>query len=81
MDVVHARLEYAESENQKMALRSELLKMYDQQIEIAELQTRAPSSAGGSAKAKLDAYSHVLLLRSERLRVQIEWDTLDSSHR
>ncbi|TWU33264.1 hypothetical protein [Novipirellula artificiosorum] len=77
MDVVNARLDYAQSNDQKQSLLSELLKMYDQQIEVAEVKTLAPISPGRSAKNDLAADSRLLLLRSERIRIQIERDMLD----
>ncbi len=63
MDLINAQLEYAESVEKKKALLTELLNHYDQLI----LQTGSPG---------VDASLDVLLLKSEKVRVQIDLELL-----
>lgn len=72
MDLIRAQLEYAESDEEKKELLSKLLELYDQQIEIAETNTHSPLHPRSKMNSQRDAVSHLLLLKSERIGVQIE---------
>ena len=83
MDLINVRLDYAHSKAEKKGLLLSLLKNYDQLIDFAELQLKAPpahskpgqrtSSNGPTAASKL------LFFKSERVRIQIELKTVSQT--
>ena len=80
IDLINARLEYAPTKTERRALLTELLGKCDQQIRFAELAIKsppAPPQAGSRPQTNdLDGISKLLLLKSERIRIQILRDTL-----
>jgi hypothetical protein len=82
MDVLNARLDYAETKAEKQDLLEALIAEYDQLIQISEAMTRAPVSPPKPGErtpkvnAQLAAMSDLLLLKSERVRIEIELELL-----
>ena len=80
IDLVNAKLDYANSTIEKRELLSSLLQHYDEQIRLAELATKAPPTlpnAGERRTAHGPApLSALLLLKSERIRIEIQVEAL-----
>lgn len=78
MDLLRARLEYADSVAEKEAVLTEMLQEYDTLIERAEAALEAPrAGAADDGTAQLEASSQILFMRSERVRIQIELASLE----
>ena len=75
-DVLHAQLEYATTKAERRELLEKLLAMYDERIEIAD-----HLEALGAPRARSEAASYpeldLLLLKSERVRIEIELEKLE----
>ncbi|MCP4505588.1 MAG: hypothetical protein GY826_04245 [Fuerstiella sp.] len=83
INLILVQLEYASSKDAKRGLFTELLAKYDHQIRLAEEGLKVPQRAPSPGEQPRDAVrpylaaaSRLLLLKSERIRVQIERDTL-----
>ncbi len=80
MDLINARLEYARSNAAKKALLTELIAEYDTLIQLLELAAKAPVAppqAGQRPTPNLTAASDLLLLKADRIKVQIERNRLE----
>lgn len=79
IDVINARLEYAESNIERKNLLRSLLVKYDQLIEVAELRAEPRLKPDlSNRRSVLQAGSELLFLKSERIRIQILHDTQPS---
>jgi hypothetical protein len=78
VDLAKAKLEYAKSNDQKRAVLDELIALHDILIKFAELKAKAPARAQspGVRIAPVLASADALLLKSERIKYQIERETL-----
>lgn len=77
MDVINAQLEYATSNAVRVQLLDELLSKYDNLIELAEFaqeNPKLPSSA--NTNAQMLAESELFQLKSERIRILIQRESL-----
>jgi len=70
IDFLIAKIEYASSNADRKELYNQLLKNHDKLIEMAEIRGRAPVSV---TKTNLE----LLYLKSERIRIEIERDSLE----
>lgn len=77
MEVTNARLDYASSGDEQRTLLTNLISLYDEQIEVAVLLVDRPVMPGTSSRSRHAATLDLLFLKSERLRVQIERARLD----
>ncbi len=80
MDVINARLDYATSNGEKKALLTKLLAEYDTLIELGEIAAKAPPAPpqpGRRPIPNVTAASDLLLLKADRIKVQIERDRLE----
>ncbi len=78
MDLINAKLDYAQSNAEKRKLLTDLIAEYDKLIRVAESSLHVPvvPPRPGQHIAHLRA-SELLLLKSERVRIQISRSTLD----
>lgn len=76
IDLLNARLDYARSDAEKKKWLTDLLKRYDDLIEITEFTLKSPPSPR-TKPHNLAAVSQLLFLKSERVRIQIEREILD----
>ena len=73
VDLINARLEYAEDVSIKKELLGELLKHYDVMIDRADLLSKLSVRAGEKRDLfNIPPEKDVLLLKSERVRLQIQ---------
>jgi hypothetical protein len=83
IDLINARIEYAQWDAEKKELLSELLAEYDKLIALAEalLHAPVPPPEPGQRISHLNnhlkASSELLLLKSEHVRIQISRDLLE----
>lgn len=75
MDLLHARVDYAETTADKVDFLTQLMSEYDKLIDMAENVLHEPPRVGESQLNRL-AGSDVLWLKAERVRVQISRDVL-----
>ena len=80
IDLINARLDYAQTGAQKRSLLAALITEYDQLIQIGEMALRAPpqpQQPGQRNTAMPKASSELLWLKSERVRIQITREMLN----
>ena len=78
LDLLNAQLEYEESDDGKKKLLREIIDNYDKLIELAEFQLHMPPrSSSDGVPRPLSAESHLLFLKSERLRIQIQLKAME----
>lgn len=79
IDLLVIQIEYAVSTAAKKKLYTDLLQKYDVQIDAASQQSKAPPrpvQPGQRLHPQLEATLRLLQLKSERIRVQIELESL-----
>jgi hypothetical protein len=77
LDLLNAKLEYAGSVAEKDEILTAILQEYDSLIESAESALEAPRTGVADGPELLEASSHLLLLKSERVRIEIELASLN----
>ena len=76
MDVINARLDYADSNRERKKLLDELIAKYEKLIELEKTKLSWPRPIGSRA-SPLEFELQILLLQSERIRVLVLRDSLD----
>lgn len=81
MDVISARLDYADSNVEKRKLLDDLIAKYDELIKVSEAMALAavlPTQPGQRvSNSQVKAATDLLLLKAERVRIEIERESLD----
>lgn len=77
IDHLNARLDYAESDDQRKNILQELITKYDKLIELAEFEAANPVAGQEPGTSQpLGAMSDSLFLQSEKLRLQVALHSL-----
>ena len=79
IDLINARLDYAQSNAEKRKLLTDLLAEYDKLIQIAKSEQNAPIQprTPNQRSTIMKPSSDLLWLKSERIRIQIARDILN----